>query len=314
MIVKGMFSVTEVTTPKGTVQYREERFTGFRCRISPDRSKRHVSQPLSIPHDTGDCPFCRDRIFSVTPLFADGKRIVHGESVTFPNMFPFGQGHIVTVITRDHWVDVFSRQQMVDALSGQVGALRHFDGYASINMNFLPSAGASMIHPHMQGLCDIRPSRVMERYLSAGQKYQNHHGRNYWEALKDEEKISERYLFGEEILWSAHAVPCGEREVRGILPVASLDEIEPYIDLLARGILEVLSFYRNLGTYAFNLSVFFDKPGEDHCFHAFCSLISRINPNPASMSDSAFMERMHFEPVIMTLPEDMGALYRNGKK
>jgi UDPglucose--hexose-1-phosphate uridylyltransferase len=314
MIVMGMFSVSEVTTAKGTLQYREEKLTGYRCRISPDRSKRHHPQPLSIPPDTGDCPFCRDRIFSVTPVFADGKRILRGESVTFPNLFPFGQDHVVTVITRDHWVDVFSRQQMADALSGQVEALRQYDGYASINMNFLPSAGASLVHPHMQGLCDVRPSQVMERYLIAGRKYQDHYGRNYWEELKNEERISERYLFGEEILWSAHAVPCGEREVRGILPVASLIEIDPYIDLLSRGILEVLSFYRNLGTYAFNMSVFFDRTGDGQGFHAFCSLISRINPNPASMSDSAFMERMHFEPVIMTLPEDMGALYRNTKK
>ncbi len=314
MIVKRMFSVTEVTTTKGTLQYREEEFTGYRCRISPDRSKRHLPQPLSIPPDTGDCPFCRDRIFSVTPVFADGKRILLGESVTFPNLFPFGQDHVVTVITRDHWVDVFSRQQMADALSAQIEALRRYHGYASINMNFLPSAGASLVHPHMQGLCDVRPSQVMERYLMAGTKYQDHHGRNYWEELKNEERTSGRYLFGEEILWSAHAVPCGEREVRGILPVASLSEMDPYIDLLSRGILEVLSFYRNLGTYAFNMSVFFDRTGEGHDFHAFCSLISRINPNPASMSDSAFMERMHFEPVIMTLPEDMGALYRNTKK
>lgn len=309
-----MFSVTEVATPKGTVQYREERFTGCRCRISPDRSKRHVPQPLSIPRDSGDCPFCRDRIFSVTPVFPDGRRIVHGESITFPNMFPFGQGHVVTVITREHWVDAFSRLQIADALAGQIEALLQYDGYPSINMNFLPSAGASLIHPHMQGLCDLRPSQVMERYLLAGREYQHLHGRNYWETLKEEERKSGRYLFGEEILWSAHAVPCGEREIRGIMPVASLREAGPYIDLLARGILEVLTFYRSLGTYAFNMSVLFDKAGTDHGFHAFCSLISRINPNPVSMSDSAFMERMHFEPVIMTLPEDMGALYRNGKK
>jgi len=312
--VKGMFSVTEVATPKGTVQYREERFTGCRCRISPDRSKRHVPQPLSIPRDTGDCPFCRDRIFTVTPVFPDGRRIIHGESITFPNMFPFGQGHVVTVITREHGMGAFSRSQIADALAGQIEALLRYDGYPSINMNFLPSAGASMVHPHMQGLCDIRPSCVMERYLLAGREFQNREGRNYWETLNDEERKTGRYLFGGEILWSAHAVPCGEREVRGILPVASLIEMDPYIDLLARGILEVLSFYRAQGTYAFNMSVFFDKAGMNHGFHAFCSLVSRINPNPASMSDSAFMERLHFEPVIMTLPEEMGELYRNGKK
>lgn len=309
-----MFTVTEVDTPRGTVQYREEHFTGFRCRISPDRSKRHVLQPLLQTADAGDCPFCRDRIFTVTPVFPDGRRVIRGESITFPNMFPFGKGHIVTVITKDHLVDTFCRQQIADALSGQIEALRKYDGYPSINMNFLPSAGASMAHPHMQGLCDIRPSRVLDQYLKAGQYYQQYTGRNYWEAVAEDERQSGRYLFGDDILWSAHAVPCGEREVRGILPVATLDEVDPYIDLLAGGILEVLALYRSLGTYAFNMSLFFGRPGEDTGFHAFCSLIARINPNPASMSDSAFMERMHIEPVIMTLPEEMGELYRNQKK
>jgi galactose-1-phosphate uridylyltransferase len=309
-----MFSVTDVMTPKGMIQYREEWFTGYRCRISPDRSKRHVPQPFSVPLDSGECPFCHDRIFSVTPVFPDGQRILHGESVTFPNMFPFGHGHVVTVITREHGARTFTRRQMTDALAGQIEALMHFDGYASINMNFLPSAGASMIHPHMQGLSDVRSSLVLERYRIAGYEYQARYGRNYWDALAEAEKGSGRYLFGDEIIWSAHAVPCGEREIRGILPTGSLEELIPYTDLLAQGILEVLAFYRSMGTYAFNMSMFFDKAGLRDGFHAFCSIISRINPNPASMSDSAFMERMHGEPVIMTLPEDMGDLYRSQKK
>lgn len=309
-----MFSITEVSTPNGIVQFREEQFTGFRCRISPDRSKRHKDHQTFIPPAPEDCPFCRDRIFSVTPPFPDGKRIILGESVTFPNMFPFGQGHVVTVLTRDHYVEMFSRQQLVDGLLSQAEALRRYDGYPSINWNFLPSAGASLVHPHMQGLCDSRPSRIAGQYLGVSKEYRNSHGRCYWDVVKEEEKASDRYLSGEEIVWAANAVPVGEREIRGYLPITTLDELGPYVDLLARGILDVISLYRKLGTYAFNLAVFFDHPGNDNGFKAFCSIISRINPNPSSTSDSAFMERLHLEPVIMTLPEDMGALYRNGKK
>jgi UDPglucose--hexose-1-phosphate uridylyltransferase len=86
-----------------------------------------------------------------------------------------------------------------------------------------------------------------------------------------------------------------------------------YVNLLAHGILEILSLFRKLNTYAFNMSIFFDKKGEDHGFCAFCSLISRINPNQLSTSDSAFMERLHLEPVIMTLPEDLGKFYKKEK-
>lgn len=305
-----MFSVTEVATPKGILEFRQEYLTGLRCRISPDRLKRQIDQTLSLPSTSAGCPFCPDSVLTATPVFPDGSRILVGESVTFPNLYPFGQGHVVTVITKEHFVEMFTRQQIVDALQGQTKALLSVDGYASINWNFLPSAGASLIHPHMQGLSDSRPSAILDRYLSASRDYRNRHGRTYSEAVRENERSSDRYLFGDEILWSAHAVPIGEREVRGILPITSLNEFENYIDLLARGILEILSLYRRLGTHAFNMSLFFDKSGADNGFCAFCSLISRINPNPSSTSDSAFMERMHLEPVILTLPEELGRYYR----
>lgn len=308
-----MFSVREVVTGRGTLQYRTEHLTGLRCRISPDRLKRQIDQSVYIPSNNDGCPFCPDAVMMVTPTFPDGNRIIRGESVTFPNLFPFGEGHIVTVMTRDHAVMTFSRQQMVDALLAQIEALSQADGYASINWNFLPSAGASLVHPHMQGLSDSHPSRIVELYLDASDQYQKKQSRNYWAAVRDQERSSERYLFGDEILWSAHAVPVGEREVRGILPISALEEMENYADLLARGILEIISLYRKLGTYAFNMSVFFDKKGSDHGFRAFCSMISRINPNPSSTSDSAFMERLHLEPVIMTLPEDLGKFYKKEK-
>ena len=120
------------------------------------------------------------------------------------------------------------------------------------------------------------------------------------------ERNSERYLFGDEICWMAHAVPLGEREVRGVLPVSTLEEFEPYRELFADGLLKVLKLYRRLGTYAFNMSLFFNSRKTDNDFRAFCSMICRINPNASSMSDSAFMERIHLEPVILTLPEELG--------
>jgi len=309
-----MFSVREVVTSRGTLQYRKEHFTGIRCRISPDRLKRQIDQSLYLPSNAEGCPFCPDAVMTVTPTFPDGSRIIRGESVTFPNLFPFGESHVVTVMTRKHTVVSFSRQQVVDSLLSQIEALSQADGYPSINWNFLPSAGASLVHPHMQGLSDSRPSHIVDVYNTASKLYQRKHGMNYWDAVRNQEKSSDRYLFGDEILWTAHAVPVGEREVRGILPISTLDEMESYVDPMAEGIREIISLYRELGTHAFNMSLFFDKNGTDQGFRAFCSMISRINPNPSSNSDSAFMERLHLEPVIMTLPEDLGKFYKKERK
>ena len=160
-----MFTSSEIATANGILQYREEHFTGLRCRISPERLNRHIDQMSAMPSHSDGCPFCRERIFSVTPTFADGNRILRGESVTFPNLFPFAQWHTVTVITNDHVVDAFTRTQIADALVAQTESLKRFDGYPSINWNFLPSAGASLVHPHMQGISDSRPSWMVERYL-----------------------------------------------------------------------------------------------------------------------------------------------------
>ena len=98
--------------------------------------------------------------------------------------------------------------------------------------------------------------------------------------------------------------------MRGLLPVGTLEEAGPYFEPLAGGICRVIDLYRSLGTRAFNVAVFFDRPGPERGFSAFCSVIARINPNPDSISDSAFMERLHQHPVVMTLPEEFGSRYR----
>ncbi|MDD1712762.1 MAG: galactose-1-phosphate uridylyltransferase [Methanoregulaceae archaeon] len=305
-----MFTVREIPAGKGILQYREETLTGLRCRISPERLSRHIDNSFSLPDEQADCPFCPASLPLVTPLFTDGTRIHIGESVTFPNLFPFAAFHTVTVITRAHAPAQFTASQLRDAFLGQIQSLRHSDGFTSINWNYLPSSGASLQHPHLQGLADKRPGAIAERYIIASEQYLVRNGCSYWEVLREQEAQEERYLFGDEIVWAAQGVPLGEREVRGYLPVTDPVSMESYIDPLVSGILRVIGLYRQLGTYAFNMSIIFERPGRNRGFSAFCSLISRINPNRSSLSDSSFMERLHLEPVILTLPEELGRFSR----
>ncbi|HOI14399.1 MAG TPA: galactose-1-phosphate uridylyltransferase [Methanoculleus sp.] len=306
-----MFTTHEIRTERGVLQYRRESLTGIRCRISPVRFERQIDTAPAIPDSRDGCPFCPGAINTSTPTFEDGSRLRCGGSVTFPNLYPFAERHVVTVITPDHTPGRFDTRCLADAISGTAQALSGSPGYASINWNHLPSAGASIVHPHLQGIADPEPTRLAELYISAGHRYFTDHGRLYWEDLVERERCSERFLFEDDIFWSANPVPLGEREVRGILPVSTLEELEPYIEPLAQGILRIVDFYRSLGTHAFNASIAFDAPGKEGLGHrAFCSLIARLNPNSLSMCDSAFMERLHLEPVILTLPEDLGALFR----
>ena len=308
-----MFTIHEIRTERGILQYRRESLTGIRCRISPARVERQIDTAPAMPSYRDGCPFCPDAIDTSTPTFEDGSRLRCGKSVTFPNLYPFAEHHVVTVITPDHAAGRFDVRCLADAISGTAEALARSPGYASINWNYLPSAGASIVHPHLQGIADPEPTYLADLYISAGRRYLANHGRLYWDDLMAHERLSDRLLFEDEIFWSANPVPLGEREVRGILPVSTLAELGPYVEPLAEGILRIIAFYRSLGTHAFNVSIFFDAPGKAGRGHrAFCSLIARLNPNSLSMCDSAFMERLHLEPVILTLPEDLGPLFRCG--
>jgi galactose-1-phosphate uridylyltransferase len=309
-----MFSVTELKTGEGTLQYRRDWLTGLSCRISSERIKRGIDQAAPVVSSPPGCPFCPDQVRSATPVFPGGERITVGESVTFPNLFPFAAWHTVTVISRDHTVGEFSRDQLGDAFRGSIRSLQGQKGYPSINWNYLPSAGASLAHPHLQGLVDPRPSLLADRYHAGCELYYRGWGSLYWDDLRSRERDGPRYLFGEEILWLAHAVPLGEREVRALLPIRTLGELEPFLDTFVEGLRKVIGFSRSLGTSAFNLSLFFDREGEDRGFRAFCSIIARINPNPASLSDSSFMERLHLEPLILTAPEEVARMFRKRRQ
>jgi UDPglucose--hexose-1-phosphate uridylyltransferase len=305
-----MFSVEEVETQNGTIEYRRDLVTGLTCRINAERIKRGIDQTPTLRYAADECPFCPERVERVTPTFPGGNRIIHGESVTFPNLFPFAAWHTVSVVTRAHMVDRFTPKQIEDALKGQVDSLAMRKGYASINWNFLPSAGASLAHPHLQGLVDAHPSERMRRIQDGTKSFRRKTGRGFWETLLEKEKDSERYLFGDEITWLAHAVPVGEKEILGILPIATLEDFPGLHAEFTAGILTLLELYRAMGSHAFNMSVFFAPAGKTKDYHAFCSLIARINPNPASLSDTSFMERLHLEPLILTSPEDLAGFYR----
>jgi len=308
-----MFTVREIETGRGILQYRRELLTDIRCRISPERIKRKLNTQEIPRYSDEGCPFCPGKINTSTPTFSDGKRICRGECTTFPNLYPYAELHTVAVITREHTVDRFTRQQLTDALFAITESLQRYDGYTSINWNNLPSAGASIVHPHLQGLGDRTPSWLADRYIVSGHRYLLREGRVYWDDLREREETSERFLFGDEIVWGASPVPIGEREVRGLLPISCIRDLEAYIELLAADILHIIELYRHLGSYAFNASLSFDRAGSDRGYRAFISMISRLNPNGMSTSDSAFMERLHQEPVVLTLPEELARYYHEEK-
>ena len=305
------FRSTLIPAGDGYLIYREEKLTGFRARICPGRLNRGIRREPYVLPPPDDCPFCPGNIETFTPLFPDGKRITRGECTAFPNLFPFAQEHMVAVVTTAHAPAGFSPRQISDALIVLAeGLSRSPELYPSINWNFLPSSGASLVHPHMQGLADSRASPRAERYIGVSDTYLQQRGRNYWDCIQSGEEGSERWIGGEEIGWHASPVPAGEKEIRGLFPFATAADLPAYADHLAEGIAAVIRLFHEAGSDAFNMSIFLSPAGRHPGFRGFCSLISRINPDPLAAGDSSFMERLHLEPIILTLPEDLGLYAR----
>jgi len=306
-----MFRISRHEHASGSIEFRTESLTGIRTRICPERLKRGIGV-FGIPdYSSEGCPFCEPLVSQVTPVFSDGTRLIVGESITFPNLYPFASHHTVTVITHDHMVRTFSEGQIHDALMAQIQAMEKQAGYVSFNWNFLPSAGASLTHPHLQGLADPAPTTLPMKYLTGSREYYLQFNRSWWERLREHESESERHLEGMNLFWYAHPVPIGEKEIRCILPGTTASDFRSSARAFAQDLVRILDFYQDLGNGAWNMSIFFGKDSERDFFSAFAILVARINPNPLSTSDTAFMEKLHLEPVILTLPEDIGMLWRS---
>lgn len=306
-----MFQTCRHEHSSGFIEYRTESLTGIRSRICPERIKRGIGVP-EIPHYSEEgCPFCPDMVHTVTPVFPDGSRVSFGESITFPNLYPFASYHTVTVISRAHVVPRFTYDLIHDALSAQIEVMKGQSGYVSINWNFLPSAGASLPHPHLQGIADPVPDYLPMKYLQGSLNYYHQNNHSWWDKLQESEFHSERHLSGTHLFWYAHHVPVGEKEIRCIIPGVTVSDFQDSVSVFTEDLIRILDFYQDIGHGAWNMSVFFGTEKDRNYFSAFSSIIARINPNPLSTSDSAFMEKLHLEPVILTLPEDIGKIWRN---
>ncbi|MGV8107903.1 galactose-1-phosphate uridylyltransferase [Methanospirillum sp.] len=309
-----MFQSRRLEHANGFIEFRTESLTGLKTRICPERLKRGIGIPDIPEYSSEGCPFCSDLVTSVTPVFPDGSRLIIGESITFPNLYPFASYHTVTVISRDHMVRTFTHRQIHDALTAQIESLEEQSGYVSINWNFLPSAGASLPHPHLQGLADPVPDTLPMKYLHGSEEFFHRHDYSWWKVLCDHESDSDRFLNGLNLFWYAHPVPIGEKEIRCVLPGTTLTDFGCVVRDFAEDLVRILDFYQDMGNGAWNLSIFFGKESERRYFNSFATIVARINPNPLSTSDTAFMEKLHMEPVILTLPEDIGMLWRTNNK
>jgi UDPglucose--hexose-1-phosphate uridylyltransferase len=301
-------------------EIREDPLTGHTARILPEanllpRSGFDLARLAEQTRRT--CPFCSERIETVTPEFpreiVPTGRIRVGEALLFPNLLPYSQYSSVSVYSPErHYLPLeeITTRLLADNLAAQIEfarAVTRNDPHASwvsINANHMLPSGSSVFHPHLQGSANPVPT-TMQRMLAAVE------AERFRRFLSDE-LAGERFVANTgRVVWLAAFAPIGPAELRAFLPeVSSPVELESdVVEELAAGIASVLGLYAELGFQSFNLALYGAPPGTNG-YVLNLRMVCRSNLEPLYRSDATWLERLHWEAATDIVPEELAARAR----
>ena len=259
------------------IEIRTHPISGRTCRIAFSRLKEKeagtdaLPQPPPDAKDTANCPFCRPQVASQTPQLnpdlAGEPRLSRQDSLLFPNLFPYGSYSAVSLFDNAHFVEIgkASHASYADCFLNcrrylaRVGEHDPQAVYMAITQNHLPSAGGSLIHPHLQINADRVAANHHRFLLERADDYYQRSGDYLFSSYLGHEKNDGFRHIGSTGAWQwvAAFAPEGFFEIWGILPGAtSMQQPEPadWADLV-QGILNVQRFYRSLNRNGYNLGL-----------------------------------------------------------
>ncbi len=318
------------------IEIRQDPLTGcqsilneaFRGKISfafPQTDYDYLHRRMN---ETGDqCFMCEGKWRLTSPRYPEdllpGGRLERGETVLFPNLFPFAPYHAVVMVGEKHGrtLDQFSPSLLFDAFSVCLEFIKRcFDAdpktpYFTINANFMPPAGSSIMHPHLQVIGSPIPSTHLRVLLEKSLAYQRDKGSCYWTDLIETEKESgQRWVaqFGASSWFTAFS-PVGVNEVDAVWPDKSnfTQWGEDDVRALAEGISLTLSAYHELKFSTFNLTCFSGPLGKSLPeFRSFLRLINRQNMHPHYRTDDFYLQKLHEDEIIVTPPEQLASFIK----
>ena len=313
------------------VEIRTDPITGRTCRITFARSAEKETGTAALPEpppaakEQAACPFCRPQLAHRTPTLPENLspagRLEKGASVLFPNLFPYGRYSAVSLFDNRHFVEIgkASLQSYVDSFSNcrdylqQVIAADPEAVYMAITQNHLPSAGGSLVHPHLQVHADRLPPNHL-RFLE--QRSAEHHARTGRGLLADylaHEQAARARLIGRigAWHWMAAFAPEGFFEIWGILPgIHSLFDLGGnHWEDLSKGVLSAQQFYRSLNRNGYNLGLLAVEKGTSR-LEIRVRLLARSNYAPWVRNDHTGYEVMLGDMATFEAPERTAEMAR----
>jgi len=313
------------------IESRRHPITFRTCRITLSRSQEKEAGTESMPApppnaaDIFECPFCEPQLYKMTPgLDANAfstRRLKTGKSILFPNLFPYGSYSAVSLMDENHFLEIGSASPASyrDSFINSVQYLKEVSKidpdaiYMAITQNHLPSAGGSLLHPHLQINADRVPANHHRFLLERCRRYyQQNRSPLLSDYLDHERDDGNRYIGTTgDWEWMAAFAPEGFFEIWGILPGAySIQDLsDTHLKALAQGVLNTQKFYRSLNRNAYNLGVLWVEAPFSR-LELRVVLMVRSNYAPWVRNDHTGFEVMLGDMATFVTPETTAGLAR----
>jgi UDPglucose--hexose-1-phosphate uridylyltransferase len=276
------------------------------------------------------CPFCGDKVLTVTPCFPKDLipegRMQKGDMVLFPNIAPYDSIGAVATFGPRHYIPMtaFQPEHIASVFGFALDFFRRIEStghpesvYHIINWNYMPPAGSSLIHPHLQVFSSSSAPNLMGQELVASKTYLEQNGSIFWDDLVKAEKQSQERYLGQigRSHWMTTFAPMGVAgDVLAVVEDARsmLDLNERDLSDLGTGLVKVITEYDRMGIYSFNMNFFTGAKTDDHFrFHLLFSPRTFFNQKLGT-PDVGALRHLFNETLCMAFPEAINNLLKKG--
>lgn len=305
---------------------RTSRILNFPMRVPP---KPDLTPLVDASLKMG-CPFCPEVVEKSTPKFppelAPEGRLSVGEALVFPNMYPYDTYSAVGIFSGRHFVPLldFTQDLLGNGFRAAIEFLRRAQEqdthrpegrapYASLNWNYMPQAGGSIVHPHIHVIAGDQPTNYQRETVTACRCYHQENGAVFWaDLLEAEQKAGERHMGSTgPVEWLAAFAPMGFMDLMALFPgkqtIGELSSSD--LDHFVRGLRRVFAYLDGKGFWSFNLALYSGVPG-DASFWSHARLVPRYSSAPLNTSDMRYAEVLHQETLTTLKPEAVCAELR----
>ena len=305
------------------LRWRRDPLTGASARIltGVKLQPQHRPDLTDLVAKPAFCPFDAEHLEKATvpfpPELTTEGRIRVGQAVVVPNIMAYATHSAVGIYDPGrHFLDLdeLTPSLVGDALSAMIRharAVRRIDPsalWSSVNANFLPPAGASLVHPHLQSAHDAHGVTGQRLLVDQSRAWKERHG-SYWAALVDQEASGPRWVgHTGRVAWLTPFAPSGFHEVWGVVDgVADVTDLtEEDCQALGQGLSQVLAAYQAWNLASFNYGLIGGGPhAHADGYQVVLKVLSRSNPEPVYRSDVTYFERLWGEAMVDLSPEEV---------